>query len=94
MLDAHTKKLSCLGAVVIIVSPSNPQSFVEAVGSNVRALYDVDAPSSSFKKSLDPSALLSVMVLPKVKDPDEASGPSTGLPSGWQVGQNICGKDE
>lgn len=74
-------KLSWRGEVTMIVSPSRPQSVVVAVASKVSGLYDVAALSLAFRYNFDPSALFSEIVVPSVKYPEEASGPSTGVPA-------------
>lgn len=64
----------------MMVSPSSCQSVVVAVLSSVRGLYEVDELVSRFKNNFEPSALLSVIVEPMVKYPEDDSGPSIGFP--------------
>jgi hypothetical protein len=80
VLDGQAMKLSCLGDVVIIVSPSRPQFVVVAVDPNVNDLYDCVPLLSMLRYTFEPFALLRAIVLPRVKRPEEASGPRTGVP--------------
>lgn len=73
-------KLSCLGEVVIMVSPSSPQLVVVAIAPKARDLYDCVPLLSMLRYSFEPLALLSEIVLPSVKRPEEDSGPRTGVP--------------
>ena len=66
-LVEHARKLSCRGAVLMIVSPSRPQVVVVATASRESGLYEVGALLFRFRKSLLPSAPLSEIVLPIVK---------------------------
>ena len=75
-LVAHARKFSSLGLVVMMVSPSSCQSVVLAVASKVNGLYDVVALVCTFKNCF-PVALFSVIEVPRVKYPDEDSGPRT-----------------
>jgi len=73
-------KFSWRGDVVMIVSPSRPQSVVVAVVPNVRALHDCASLLSMLRYSFDPLALFRAIVPPTVKRPEEDSGPNMGVP--------------
>jgi hypothetical protein len=78
----HARKLSSLGFVVMIVSPSSAQFVVVAVLLRLSGLYDDVAFVAALRYNFVPSALLRLMVDPMVKRPDDDSGPSIGTPSG------------